>query len=259
VAGMEMATVAATRGHNVTLYEKDSKLGGQTKMASTFPQLEMEDLDVAVDWLSQQINKLKVKVELNKTATAQTIKEQNPDVVVVATGSTASLPDIPGANRKNVGTLDDYLRGKLSAGKRVALIGGGYGAECAISLAREGKEVTLMEDGPKEKIGVTPYTPLFGARYLYCMQSMGKSGVKTLVQVKVKEITDKGVKYFDDKGNENLLEVDTVIFSLVRVPNVELANELKGKVSELYTLGDAVKPGVIHDAIHPAFALGSKI
>jgi len=88
---------------------------------------------------------------------------------------------------------------------------------------------------------------------------MEKSGVKTLVQAKVSEITDEGVLYQDDKGNEHLLEVDTVIFARSRVPNAELANDLNGKVPELCVLGDAVKPGIIHNAIHPAFAFGKNI
>jgi 2,4-dienoyl-CoA reductase-like NADH-dependent reductase (Old Yellow Enzyme family)/thioredoxin reductase len=259
VAGMEAARVAAKRGHEVTLYEKKSELGGQTRMASAYSGLDLKDLNVIGDWLSSQLNKLKVSVELNKEVTGETIKQQNPDVVMIATGSNSLLPDIPGADRANVGTLDDYLNQELSAGNRVAVIGGGYGTECAISLAKEGKEVTMLEEGPKEAISVTPYIPFMGARYLYCAQNIGQLGIKSVAQVKVKEITDKGVKYENDQGKEELLEVDTVIFALSRVPDNRLVDELEGKVSELYTLGDAEKPGIIHNAIHTAFALGKKI
>jgi len=259
VAGMEVARIAAKRGHDVHLYERESKLGGQTRMASQYPNLGLEDLNVIVDWLSYQLNKLGVKIELNKEVNAAMITELKPEVVVIATGSRSILPRIPGIDRANVGTLDNYLNKKLSPGKKVAIIGGGYGVECAISLAREGKEVTVVEEGPKEAIGVTPYIPLYGARYLYCMQNMEKSGVKTLVQVKIREITDKGVVYQDEKGDDHLLEADTVIFALARVPNAELANELNGKVPELQVIGDAVTPSIIHNAIHPAFAFGKKI
>ena len=98
-----------------------------------------------------------------------------------------------------------------------------------------------------------------GVNYLYCAQTIGQLGIKSFAQVKIKEITDKGVKFENDQGNEELLEVDTVIFALSRVPNNRLAGELEGKVSELYTLGDAEKPSIVHNAIHTAFALGKKI
>jgi 2,4-dienoyl-CoA reductase-like NADH-dependent reductase (Old Yellow Enzyme family)/thioredoxin reductase len=259
VGGMELARVAATRGHDVTLYEKDSKLGGQTRLASNYAQLGTEDLNNIVDWLSYQIKKAGVKIELGKETTTETITQLNPEVVVIATGSQTPMLDIPGIGRTNVGTIDDYLDQRLPAGNKVAIIGGGYGAECAISLARQGKEVTLIDESPKEKIAVTPYIPIYSGRHLYCMQNMGKESVKTLVQVKVKEIADRGVSYQDQGGNEQLLEVDTVIFALPRVPNVELANKLKGKIPEIYTLGDAVKPGLMHDTIHQAYALGKEI
>lgn len=259
VGGMEAARVAKKRGHDVTLFEKESKLGGQTRMASQNPQMGLEEFNVIVDWLTRQLNKLKVKIEVNKEVNADMITNLNPDVVVIATGSKLTLPNIPGIDRTNAGTLDDYLTRRWTPGKKVAVIGGGYGAESGISLARDGKEVTLVEEGPKEAVAVTPYIPLYGARYLYCAQNMAKSGVKSLVQVKVKEITDKGVLYQDEKGDEHLLEADSVVFASSRVPNAELADKLKGKVPELFVIGDAERPSKFHDAIHPAFAVANKI
>ena len=111
--GMEAARVAALRGHQVTLYEKEDKLGGQLILASVMRE-EAEDLN---KYLSTQIRKLGVKIELGKEVNSALLANIKPDAVVLATGApTPDLPDIPGINRENVLNsvhIKEMMRGRL--------------------------------------------------------------------------------------------------------------------------------------------------
>ena len=90
LAGLETARVAALRGHNVTIFEKNSKLGGQINLASVPPF--KQELTKWITYLTKQINKLGVKVQFNQDANVESIKEFNPDTVVIATGADPLKP-----------------------------------------------------------------------------------------------------------------------------------------------------------------------
>jgi len=254
VAGMECARVCAERGHKVTLYEKDDKLGGMVHLAAGTPRLNTADLANIIDWLPRELDKLGVEVRLNKAVTLADIEAAKPDAVVIATGSRLTVPAIPGANLPHVLSLEDYYFERKEVGQRVVVLGGQEGAEGAVSLAREGKEVTLVSE-------TATYAD---ANYMYLVrtncvsQYLAEGNVKIITEAKFKEITADGVRITDKEGREQLLPADTVVYAVGRTPVRQLVDALSGRPG-VYVIGDCKEARRKHEAIHEGAAAGRQI
>jgi NADPH-dependent 2,4-dienoyl-CoA reductase/sulfur reductase-like enzyme len=249
---MEAARVAVLRGHDVTLFEKENKLGGQLIPASV-PSFK-HPVKEQIRYLENQINKLGVKVKLGRKATPALIKRLKPDAVILATGASHLVPDIPGVERQNVATASEILLGKKKAGERVAIIGGGdVGCELAWFLAEQGRKATIIE----MQYAVASGMNLFSRFYL--LNKLTELGVETAVGTMAEKITDKGVVVIDMDGNKKVIETDTVVLAVGFKSNNGLAEELKGAVPELYTIGDCAKLGKIKGAIHSGARAGHRI
>jgi NADPH-dependent 2,4-dienoyl-CoA reductase/sulfur reductase-like enzyme len=248
VAGMEAARVAALRGHEVSLWEKEDRLGGLVNLAAATPRLFTRELLNIVEWLSDQLGQLPVNIQLNKEANPDMIESFNPDAVILAVGSQIVPPQIPGMNRASVITLDQYLAGKAKVGEKVAVLGAAYGTEIAISLVREGKTVTVLEEGGPEQVIGAPYLDVI--RMIALPRLVQEHQVPILTGVTVKEITEKEVRYTTQEGRGEVLEADSVVLALRRQPQVALGKALKGKTKELYEIGDCCAPRRILSAIH---------
>lgn len=260
VAGMEAARVAGLRGHNVSLIEKSEHLGGLvSSVASQIPRLNTRDLGNIVNYLSGQLAKIpNVKIELGVEATRESVRKRKPDIVVLATGSLLLIPNIPGITAgSNVITLDDYLSKKLSVGENVVIIGGQNGAEIAVSLAREGKKVTIVEK--TAEIALNPYITPIASRRSMLIRFIKEEGVNVLKESELKEITKEVVIVLDKDKNEFTVKADTVIIATERQPNAVLRDELQGLVEQIYSIGDCVQPRKIFDAIHEAANIALKI
>ena len=143
-AGMEAARIASQRGHHVTLFEKGPKLGGQL-LSAVLPPYK-EEWSTLVNYLVTQLRKFNVEVRLNEECTVRTVKESEPDAVIVATGATPILPNIPGVDKGNVVTAMEALMGSKQVGQNVVIVGGGsIGCETAEFLFKMGKRVTILE------------------------------------------------------------------------------------------------------------------
>jgi 2-enoate reductase len=154
-AGMEAARVAALRGHRVTLWEKSNRLGGLLHYAKT-PSVKWE-IGYLIDYLTNQLKDLKVKVVLNREADSSSVIDEGADAVILATGSRPCIPRIPGIDRAGVITAMELLSGEKKAGGKVVVIGGGsIGCEIAEMLASEGKRVTVLEMLPKIGLDIGP-------------------------------------------------------------------------------------------------------
>lgn len=130
----------------------------------------------------------------------------------------------------------------------MAVLGEAYGSEVAVSLAREGKEVTLLEKGGPQMVIAAPYIDIM--RMPVLPRYIQEEKVSLLTGVEVVAIEDRRVRYCDKEGKEGEVEVDTVILATGRRPNLELVDGLRGKVPELYPVGDCVEPRRIFAAIH---------
>ena len=250
-AGMEAARVAALRGHNVILYEKDNKLGGLLNIAVIPPY--KEELLNLIKYLSRQVEKNGVKVRLGEEFTVETLERDKPDVVILATGSLPLKPDIEGLENKNVVGFIDVLTGARDVGNKVIIVGGGMvGCETAEFLRLKGKEVTILEMLPRvgHDIGVT--------NKFAVMMRLREEGIEMRANTKVVKIKEGGVEAQRD-GSIVFFEGDTVVLATGMVANNKLAKKLEGKVEALYCIGDCVKPHRIEDAIESGFRVASLI
>ena len=172
-------------------------------------------------------------------------------------GSTPSTPDIPGINGKNVTTCRQVLPGEKKTGKKIVIIGGGLiGCETGDFLAQKGKEVVLTF--PE----AAPMTLEVVDRSIrnVLLERLATGKVKILAGVKqFQEINSQGIKIVDQEGNEIFLEADNIVLAAGAKPDQTLAELLRGKVSELYEVGDCVEARRIADAIEGGAEAGLQI
>jgi 2,4-dienoyl-CoA reductase-like NADH-dependent reductase (Old Yellow Enzyme family)/thioredoxin reductase len=254
-SGMEAARVAALRGHEVLLYEKEKELGGQIRYACR--ALFKGEMEQVIRYLSNQIKKAGVKVNLGQDLDQETIHKMKPDTVVIATGATPYWPPIPGVEKGHVYTYLDILGGKVSAGKKVAVIGGKLiGCEIAEYILDKGGEVILLE-----ATGV--FCEDAGPRMKWLLMERLDEYPKLDKRLKtnVEKINDSSIVIQKDGKIEEINGVDTVVLALGATSNNVLADELKrmSKVSEIYTVGDCVIPRKMTEAIYEGFMVGFKI
>jgi 2,4-dienoyl-CoA reductase (NADPH2) len=262
--GMEAARVSALRGHDVTLYEKQAKLGGLLPIAAIVKGPHPEDVPLIAEYLDRQVRKLGVKVVTGTEADMTTVEQVKPDVVFLATGATATIPKIKGVERRNVVsgaslhktlkmvtryipsyTVRSLTKYYLPLGKNVVVIGGALqGCELAEFLVKRGRNVTIVEQADMLGEGMVD------AVLFSLMIWFEKKGVQMISGVKeYAEITDKGLTIVDRDGVTRTLQADTFVSALPLDSNDELLSALQGKVAEVYPIGDAGKPGLIRDAI----------
>ncbi len=239
--GMEAALVAATRQHDVTLWERSDRLGGQLNVASNPPG--KEKIKSFVDYLTHQLNKLNVTVRFGKEATAEAVLDFSPDVVILAVGATPFIPRIKGSERKKLVFFNDALSGKIDVGERVIVIGGGFvGCETADFLAERGKNVTVIEILPELAAEIFyPYADLL-------TNVLAEKGVKVFIGVKEEMITERELQIRDRKGNKISLQCDDVVIATGSVANRTLFESIRGKVSEVYEVGDCIQARRIQEA-----------
>lgn len=249
-AGLEAARVAASRGHQVALYEKSESLGGQLALAAVPPgKSEIKDL---VAYFTHQMRKLGVQVNLGQEVAAETVSRERPDVVIVATGARPIIPAMPGVQGQNVVTAHDVLAGRAETGERVVVVGGGQvGIETAEFLAEKGKKVTILEmlDKLGPDLGVT-------VRWIV-LRRMAERGIKALTGARVRKITSRGVTYEKDGASQSL-EAHTVVLAVGAQAERRLLEELENKV-EVYSVGDCVQPRKALEAIYEGAKVALRI
>ncbi|MFC2019239.1 FAD-dependent oxidoreductase [Chloroflexota bacterium] len=248
LAGMEAARNLAERGHEVSLYEKADRLGGQWNILASY----RPDVAELTSYLSRGLGKAGVEVLLNTTVDARFIQEVEPDAVVVATGAVQVTPDIPGIKRKNVVQANDVLMGKVEVGHKVVIIGGRLvGIDTALFLVEQGKQVSVVTRSTiARNVGTTPKLAL--------RENLIVSGVCLFPYSVPYNISEKGVHFIND-GERMFLESDTVVLATGSRSENRLAEELKGLVPEVYTIGDCVEPRNSQAAIHEGARIGLEL
>lgn len=250
IAGMEAAIVAAQRGHQVELYEQNSRLGGQWVLAAIPPT--KEELSSFTVWQIHQLQQLGVVVHLDTALTLAQIQAAKPDAVIVATGASPFVPNIPGKDLPHVFTANDVLQGKVQLGKRVVVIGGGLvGSETAAHLANHGREVSIIEMNDDIFMG----TP--GATKQYLMKDLQQHQVVILTRTQVQAIQPTAVIVRDHEGREQTLAaVDSVVMAIGSRPVSFSLAELQDEVSEIVTIGDAQQVRKAMEAVEEGYLAG---
>jgi 2,4-dienoyl-CoA reductase (NADPH2) len=270
---MEAARVAAIRGHDVTLYEKSSKLGGYLDLAALIKGLEIEDLPSIVRYFKTQLDKLGVETKLGTEVNSALIEQVKPDVVIVATGGMLTMPEISGINNKNVVTtpalhrqvkpflklfgprmLGWLTRFWLPIGKKVVIIGSGlHGCEVAEFLIKRGRKVTIVDTA--ETIG----EGMIDFRLGLFLDWYDKKGGVMITGVKDMRITEEGLVITTKDGETQTLQADSVIPTSPLEPNTGLLKSLEGKVPEVYAIGDCREPRMMVDAIADGWKIANEI
>lgn len=250
VAGMEAALAAAERGHEVIIYEKTDKLGGQALLSDVM--WFKKEMKLFHEYLERQVRKRQnIIVNLNTECTPEIIDDLDPDAVIVAVGAEQIVPNIPGVE-KAVMSFDVFGHEEENVkGKKVAIIGGGdIGVELGIYLNELGHECTIVEMGHY----IAPKAQL--TERISYLEWLEQEKVQTMVDTKCVEITDKGAVIEDADGNQQLLEADTVI---IAVGTKSLANERDKFIDtafDVINVGDCVKASSIVHAVHTGFDAG---
>jgi 2,4-dienoyl-CoA reductase-like NADH-dependent reductase (Old Yellow Enzyme family)/NADPH-dependent 2,4-dienoyl-CoA reductase/sulfur reductase-like enzyme len=244
-AGMQAAITASERGHEVVLFEKTGKLGGNLTLAGALKI--KDDTKRYAEWLVRQTQKSSgVTVKLKTEATIKNVTAEKPDVLIVAVGADAVPIDIPGSNKSHVAWVGDVDMGKVKVGDNVVVIGGGStGAETALQLAEDKKKVTVID--------MLDYASLDADWPRGLAYMLDQYGVRFLTESKPEEITDKGVVVIDNKWNRSVIPADTVIFSLGFQPRKSTVDRFKDLAKDVYVIGDCQKGRTIKDAVHAGF------
>jgi len=246
-AGMEAAVIAAERGHEVTLFEKENVLGGQVILAAIPPH--KDEVGNVTRYLEKRMAKLGVKVELGKAATPEVVEQLKPDVIILAAGGVPIIPAIPGTSQGNVVTAWDVLSGK-ETGNRVVVVGGGMvGCETADFLAEKGKKVTVVEMLPAIA------QDMEFVRRGMLLDRFAEYPIEVKTDTEIREIVAGGVI----TGNGEKITADTVVLALGVIASRELEIPLSSKSWALYCVGDCDTPGNIMTGIHRAFHLARQL
>jgi len=279
-AGMSAALSAREKGHDVTLYEKGERLGGQLYLAAAPPGRE-EFAALAKD-LAQQVALSTIKVVLNREVDQALIASDKPDAVILATGAVPMVPPIPGLDLAHVVQAWDVLEDKVTTGKRVVVIGGGaVGVETALYLAEKG---TLSAEALKfllvnraeepevlyelatrgtKKIVVIEMIEKMGkdigkTTRWGILQDLSRKGIETRAATKALEISAGAVQVEVD-GRVEEIPADTVILAA----GAESYNPLAAVIAQFgipcETVGDAGRVAMAFDAVHQGYAAGRKI
>ena len=239
--GMEAAITAAQRGHAVSLYEKNSRLGGQLLSEQYIPF--KQDMYNFVKVLEGRLAKAGVDVHLNAALTPEQAAGLNADVVIVATGAQPIVPPIPGVDGPNVATLEALHQPVPALGQRVVILGGGLvGSECAIYLDGLGKDVTVVE--MKDDWAADAYFMHKNAMKVY----MESSKIQIHTNTTAKAITEKGLLCQTPEG-EKLFEADTILLAAGMKPDRRAVDDFYNTAPRVFQVGDCIRAGRVVDAV----------
>ena len=250
-AGMYAALTAAERGHDVTLCEKDSKLGGL--LWFTDMDDHKESLRRYRDSLAVRCQRTDVAIRLNTEVTPDFIEDMKPDAVICAVGSHPYVPPIPGIEHA-IHAVDVYRDFSVLGRKAVIVGGGAIGCESGYFFADQwGVEIKILE--MREDIcmdsGLSQRQAL--------LPRMKQAGMTWECNVHVKEILEKGVKYLDAQGQERFAEYDSVIYACGNRANRETVEALKASAPWFVTVGDAKQARIVKWATYEGFCAAMDI
>jgi mycofactocin system FadH/OYE family oxidoreductase 2 len=257
-AGLEAARTAALRKHRVTLYEKESQVGGQNLIAGK--AAGRQEITGITRWLISQVNQLDIDQRLGTQVDAPMILSDAPDVTIIATGSVPKQHPFPGEyDDRQVVNTQQVLNQEVEVGKKVLLIdldGHHQANGTAELLADQGRQVHMIT--PSLFVGglLGPLQDLYLSR-----QRLAKKGVTYTPDIAVLEIQGTLVKGLNVYSNEmiDFDGYDTIVLAAGNQSLDQLYFELKGQVPELYRIGDCVAPRKTDMAIVEGHRVGSQI
>lgn len=267
-AGLAFATVAAQRGHSVTLFDDKAEVGGQFNIAKQIPG--KEEFFETLRYFNTMTQKLNVETVLNKRVTAEELIEQGYDDIILATGITPRTPNIEGIKHSKVLSYLDVLQHKQTVGEKVAIIGaGGIGFDVAEYLTHDSNlssslniDAFMNEWGVdlsmEHRGGLIPAKPATTNRNVYLLQrkttkvgaNLGKTSgwvhraglaakkVNMINNVEYEKVDDNGL-HIRIAGEAHILNVDNVIICAGQEPLRELHTQLENAKQSVHLIGGA--------------------
>ena len=268
-AGLAASTVAAQRGHDVTLFDADSEVGGQFNIAKQIPG--KEEFYETLRYFNKQIELHDVTVKLNKKVSTEDLLNSDFDEIVIATGIKPRTPRIEGIEHEKVLSYLDVLKHKKPVGKRVAVIGaGGIGFDVSEYLTHEGESTSLNIDAWlkewgidktfKSRSGIEGIKPDFhpSPREVFMFKrsegkfggnlgkttgwihrsSLKKKGVQFIGGVSYTKIDDRGLHYTQNE-EQKLLELDNIVICAGQTPFKDLYQPLLDAGKNVHVVGGA--------------------
>jgi 2,4-dienoyl-CoA reductase-like NADH-dependent reductase (Old Yellow Enzyme family)/thioredoxin reductase len=251
VAGMEAAIVAADRGHRVTLVEKSDILGGLVKFADA--DAYKGDLSTFKDVLARRVKKRNIKVKLGRAFTPADVRSFGADAVILAIGSSPIVPPIPGI--ENAMKAMDVYSNMSKVGQKVVMVGGGLvGCEVGLHLAKNGRDVTVIE--MLDEVAQDSYR----MHRIGLINEMDKM-LTCRTDVKCTAITPRGVTVVNKENKEEFLPADTVTYAVGMSAKKEEAEELRAATGNVpvYEIGDCVCAAKVFDAVRQGFVAAMSI
>ena len=246
-AGLEAARVAALRGHDVTLFEKTTSLGGQLNIACVPPR--KEEMRRATQDLIHAVCNAGVHLCMGQTRTAEQLKDAGFEAVINAVGAHSAAPRIPGIDSVNVADAWKVLAGEQQVYGTVAVIGGGMvGCETAEYLAARGCKVSVIE--MMDKIAAGESTTILPT----LLENYKTYGVEQYPSHKVKEFRMDAVVCENKDGAEVTIPCDYIVLAMGARSNAFDAAALEAANIPVYSIGDAAgKAADISNAIRTGY------
>lgn len=251
VGGMQAALTCVSRGHEVILCEKTSRLGGVLRCEHEVSF--KKNLDNYLNLQEETIRGSSIDLRLNTEVTAEYASQIAPDVIIAALGASPRKPDIPGVDGKQVMAAQDAYTGLNRIGRNVVILGAGLvGVELGLHLLSKGRNVKIIEILDHISDGGN-IVHLIGLN-----NEIKKRGLEIEFNTVVKEITPSSV-ICETGGNEKVYIADTVVYAVGQTPTREEAIALRFCAPEFHMLGDCVSPRNITDATSEAFHISRNL
>ncbi len=292
-AGMEAARVADLRGHDVTLLERQKRLGGSMLLAATVHS----DNEIFFSWLKRQLDASGVDIQLGVEVTPELLRSLKPDVIVIATGAAVETPSIPGAQQAHVFSgaqlrrmvegraqrseftmlpvalrwaaekfvqiasprltppvLRNVTRLWMPLGRRVVIIGADLAAiELAEFLAKRGRRVSVLEHHKRIASEIGP------KRRAEHMDRLDRLGVSINTEVVCEAILSDAVRYRTAQGVVREIAADSVILAGEPVAATQLLEQVRGLSTQIHAIGDCTGLGLIRKATDEGMRVGCSI
>ena len=268
-AGLSAATIAAQRGHQVTLFEADNEIGGQFNIAKQIPG--KEEFYETIRYFKKQLVLHQVNLQLNTSVTETDLHNSDFEEIIIATGIQPRTPHIEGIDHKKVLSYLDVLKYKKPVGQKVAIIGaGGIGFDLSEYLLHEGNSNSInldnwlkewgIDKNIKARGGIAGVKPVFHSskRTIFMFKrskgkfgknlgkttgwihraNLKKKGVQFINEVQYTKVDDQGLHYLQN-GKSKVLDVDTIVICAGQTPLKRLFSALKNSGKNVHVIGGA--------------------
>lgn len=254
--GMKAAATAALRGHDVTLFETASRLGGQALLAQGLPG--REDFGGVVTNFEAELSAAHVRIETGTTADATMLQDADFDSVIVATGATPYVPSFEGNDAAHVVTAWDVIAGRANVGSSVVIAdwrADWIGLGLAEHLASTGARVTLCTNAAMAGESLQLYTRNHYVGRLHAL------GVTIRTHARLFGVDDD-TAYFQDTLTQEAIPVEgveTVVLALGHRAKSDLSESLTGSGMDVQSIGDCVAPRTAEEAIYEGYVAGREV